>query len=33
MARASEFDAPHAMHDLLENSEQVGRGEIIAAAR
>jgi hypothetical protein len=33
MARAEEFDALHAMHDLLEDAEQVGRGEIMAAAR
>jgi hypothetical protein len=33
MARAQEFDALHAMHDLLEDAEQVGRGEIMAAAR
>ena len=33
MARAEEFDALHAMHALLEDAEQVGRGEIMAAAR
>jgi hypothetical protein len=33
MARAEEFDAVRAMHELLEDAEQVGRGEIMAAAR
>jgi hypothetical protein len=33
MARAEEFDALHAMHAMLEDAEQVGRGEIMAAAR
>ena len=33
MARAEEFDALHAMHELLEDAEQVGRGEIMAAPR
>jgi hypothetical protein len=33
MARAEEFDALHTMHELLEDAEQVGRGEIMAAAR
>lgn len=33
MARAEEFDALHAMHALLEDAEQMGRGEIMAAAR
>ena len=33
MARAEEFDALHAMHELLEEAEQVGRGEIVATAR
>lgn len=32
LARAEEFDALHAMHALLEDAEQVGRGEIVAAA-
>jgi hypothetical protein len=33
MARAEEFDALHTMHELLADAEQVGRGEIMAAAR
>ena len=33
MSRAGEFDALHAMHTLLEDAEQLGRGEIMAAAR
>jgi hypothetical protein len=33
MARADEFEALHTMHALLEDAEQVGRGEIMAAAR
>lgn len=33
MARAEEFDALHAMHALLEDAEQVGRGEIMGAGR
>ena len=33
MARADEFDALHAMHELLQDAEQVGRGEIMAAVR
>jgi hypothetical protein len=33
MARAEEFGALHAMHELLVDAEQVGRGEIMAAAR
>ena len=33
MARAEEFNALHAMHELLEDAEQLGRGEIMAAAR
>jgi hypothetical protein len=33
IARAEEFDALHAMHELLEDAEQVGRGEIMATAR
>lgn len=28
MARADEFRELHAMHDLLEDAEQVGRGEV-----
>lgn len=33
LARADQFDALHAMHALLEDAEQVGHGEIMAAAR
>jgi hypothetical protein len=33
MERAEEFDALHVMHALLEDAEEVGRGEIMAAAR
>ena len=33
MARADAFDALHTMHQLLEDAEQVGRGEIMAPAR
>ncbi len=33
MARAEAFDALHTMHELLEDAEQIGRGEIIRAAR
>ena len=33
MAHAEEFDALHAMHALLEDADEVGRGEIMAAAR
>ena len=32
MRHADRFDALHKMHDLLEEAEQVGRGEIVAAA-
>lgn len=32
MARAAEFDALHRMHALLADAEQVGRGEVVAAA-
>ena len=31
MARADEFDALHAMHELLEEAEPIGRGEIVPA--
>ena len=33
MARAGEFDALHAMHELLEGAEAIGRGEIVFASR
>ncbi len=33
MARAEEFDALRTMHDLLEEAELVGRGEIVPTAR
>jgi len=33
MAHADRFDAVSKMHELLEDAEQVGRGEIVAAAR
>ena len=29
MARAAEFKELHAMHDLLEDAEPVGRGEVV----
>lgn len=32
MARADEFDALHRMHGLLQDAEQVGRGQVVAAA-
>ena len=32
MARAEEFDALNRMHGLLEDAEQVGRGEVVAGA-
>jgi len=32
MARADEFDALHRMHGLLEDAEQVGRGEVAVSA-
>ncbi len=32
MRHADRFDALHKMHDLLEEAEQVGRGEIVAPA-
>ena len=32
MARAGEFDALHRMHGLLEEAEQVGRGEVAVSA-
>ena len=32
MQHADQFDAVHKMHQLLEDAEQVGRGEIVAAA-
>ena len=32
MARAEAFDALHRMHDLLEDAEQVGRGEVMASS-
>lgn len=32
MRHADRFDALHKMHELLEEAEQVGRGEIVAAA-
>jgi hypothetical protein len=33
MAHADQFDALHAMHAYLEDAEQMGHGEIMAAAR
>jgi hypothetical protein len=33
MRHAHLFDAVHRMHELLEDAEQIGRGEIVAAAR
>lgn len=32
MARAEEFRELHAMHDLLEDAEPVGRGEVVLSA-
>jgi hypothetical protein len=32
MARAEEFRELHAMHDLLEDAEQIGRGEVALSA-
>lgn len=32
MARAEEFRELHAMHDLLEDAELVGRGEVVLSA-
>lgn len=32
MAKAGEFDALHTMHGLLEDAEQVGRGEVVTSA-
>ena len=32
MARAEEFRELHAMHDLLEDAEQLGRGEVALSA-
>jgi hypothetical protein len=31
MARAEEFQALHTMHDLLEDAEPIGRGEVVTA--
>ncbi len=32
MASVDKFDALHRMHSLLEDAEQVGRGEVVASA-
>lgn len=32
MQHADRFDAVHQMHELLEDAQQVGRGEIVAVA-
>ena len=31
MARAEEFQALHTMHELLEDAEPIGRGEVVTA--